>query len=262
MKNLKFNTKKIGCLIMLSASLVLANSCSRKDDTDKKKIIEVLSETKNTTYFDEIIGENRLNDIYLIEQHLEISEELHNLKFERINNINLDEENLLNPDEIRGKMYLYNKKYELSNKELLELRRVLTVQEKLVNTNIYNSYSTMEMATLIGLKTELLTVKGLDITEYDMMTIPNGKTSRFNEGESSYLYLNEYKVDRNLGIGKLLVSIYEMQQKGITTNPRKSNEDAYNPDRNACIRNAILNLKTVLRENYKPNRKNILKKVK
>ena len=248
--------------MMLATSLVLVNGCSRKNDDHKKKIIEVLAETKNTTYFDEIMSEERIYEIYSIEQYLELSEELHDLKFERLENFTLGEQSLLNPDEVRGKIYLYGKKKELSDRDFNELQQTLTIQEKLVNRYIYNSYGTMEAAALVGLKTELLTIKGLDETFYDAIIIPDSNDSQLNDAESAYVYLDEYRAKRSLGIAKLLESVYEMQQKGDSATHVISDKESYNSDRNQFIREAITNLKTVLTENYESNKRNILKKIR
>lgn len=261
MKNLKFNTKKIKAIMLLSTSLVLCG-CSKTDE-DKKKIIEVLEEAKDTTYFDEIMESERLDNLYLLEEYLEISKNLHDTKFQRIEDVDRNEQELLTPDEIRGKLYLYQARKNLSNKEQEDLDRTLTIQEKQVNSKIYYSYNFMANATLIALKTEILTVKGLDETAYDTINIQEYSKSGLDIPGTCYVYIDEYKANINSSLGNLLKSVYLMQQEGETGYTYKTiNVDIYNSDRNKFIQDAIDNIKNVLREDYTPNRKNILKRVK
>ena len=279
-KNLKVNTKKVAAITGLTFMLALLPGCGKENHQEmqielsngvrdsetklptrinvslsnksKKRtttLIDLLDEVKDSTSFDEMMNENDVRNVDLIDKYIDLSERLHKMEFDRSDMS--DDIFLLNVTDLKILMSYYDNKRDFSSDELCYIEKKLTKQERLVNEYIYNSYDVVSAVVMSGLKSKILDVKGVEINRdhYNDIRIQNAEYSNYNDPSIGMLNIEQYKADRNSDLGKLLESVFQMQERGINPSSETIPYE-YNPDRNKLIKDSINNLKTALNYYY------------
>ena len=265
-KNFFYNKRNIqklfGVAVALSSVAVVAIiSKNIKDKTNQiysKSLSSIVSENKDNTCFDELIGEKNLNKIDELEKYIELSEILKEYRF--YDNTSQEiKEKLLKPEEIYTMLLAYTNEESreyLSNDEFNDLSNNLAIQECLVNNYIRNSYRFMEMNTMMCVKAQILDTKNMNEDNIDQIKIPAyiGKGSMLSENEDRKIKINDCTINSGNKLCDLIYSVYEMQSEGEIFNSVKDSKGyEYNKTRNKIILDAIKNMKEVSSYKYELN---------
>lgn len=259
MKNKKelINRLKYMSLVLTLSTSIGLSGCGKNNT----KFSDTMRGRNNSTCFDELIGDDYFDLIDEVEKYVIISNKLNNLKLE--DNTSIDDyidSKLLKADEILSIIACYSDK-NTDNETKDNLRCVLYVQNKLVNSYIRNNgYGIIAKATLLGLKARIADAASLDEKYASSIRVMDQDT--FNsliEAPFYEIYIGDYDIAKCGDYMNLLNSVYKMQNNEnlAATTDIKS---IYNKDRNKYIIEAINNLRICMSNDYKVDSKNRIRR--
>ena len=241
--------KRLSVLIGLSTLLSFVECCNKSNDKSFKAVI---SNIKDETCYDEVAGEELLFSVNELEKYVNLSNKLNKLYLDDIT-CDLTDIKMLSPEEVDILIENYDRNNTVD----------LCVQNKLINNYIKNyGYDIMAEATLLGLKSRVADISGLDSANVKNIYIMD-ETAYNKELSKEYrpsLIIGDCNIYSALELRELLVSLYDMQENE-SYNKKYDNNVTYNRDRNKLIKSAINNLKKVYSNEYKLDNKKRIKKI-
>ncbi len=215
-----------------------------------------------STCFDELLGEEEINFISQLEEYIDISEELHDLKLEDYTSVDdYKESKLLSPEDIYYLIeeYKNNDKYTESEKQDISCK--LYVQDKYVNTLLRDKgYSAVADAALAGVKATVADAAGLDEDYASSIVVMSQK--EYQELHESFVLeipIGDYDVAKCSDLKDLIEWTYKMQEQESKALKNKNERARYNSDRNNYLRKAIKCLEKCLRTKHTVDSKKRIK---
>lgn len=250
----------VGVGVLSAVGIVSALESSHVEE--ETSFVEILEENKDNTCLDEILEEEEIDieRVDLINKYISLSEKLNTVN---LDDVTLNGQELLSPYEISIMMDAYtNINGKMSSEDREKLKVELSVQEKLVNSYIRDSYDFMKDVSLLTSKAKILDSKGLDESSLSDVVIGGRQDNFFAKldyrDQGKLNHINVFTDDK--GLGRLVNSIHNMQNSGNSSFNAQYNSDAptendykYNSARNNYISSAIDDVKFVVDLDYKMN---------